>query len=48
MARGKKPRMNNSGKTATSVNPQGLSEDEANQQPTSQLGERAKKKNTRV
>lgn len=47
MARGKKPRMN-SGKTATSVNPQGLSEDEANQEPTSQLGQRAKKKNSRV
>ena len=47
MARGKKSRMN-SGKTATSVNPQGLSEDVTNQQPTSQLGQRAKKKNTKV
>jgi len=32
----------------TSVNPQGKSEDEANQSPTSQLEQRAKKKNTKI
>lgn len=38
----------NSGKTASSVNPQGLSEDVANQRPTSVLEDRAKKKNTKI
>ncbi|CDQ40801.1 MULTISPECIES: small, acid-soluble spore protein L [Virgibacillus] len=32
----------------TSVNPQGLSEDTADQQPKSQLEQRAKKKNTKI
>ncbi|WP_245976784.1 small, acid-soluble spore protein L [Oceanobacillus arenosus] len=32
----------------TSVDPQGLSEDEATQEPKSQLEQRAKKKNTRI
>ncbi|MBO8155061.1 MAG: small, acid-soluble spore protein L [Bacillaceae bacterium] len=37
----------NRGKRASSVNPQGLSEDEADQQPKSQLEQRAKKRHTR-
>ncbi|MBM7646817.1 small acid-soluble spore protein L (minor) [Scopulibacillus daqui] len=37
-----------SGKVASSVNPQGLSEDAADQQPKSQLEQRAKKKNTKI
>ncbi|AXI08628.1 small, acid-soluble spore protein L [Oceanobacillus zhaokaii] len=32
----------------TSVNPQGLSEDEVDQAPKSQLEQRAKKKNTKI
>lgn len=32
----------------SSVNPQGLTEDEANQSPASQLEQRAKKKNTKI
>jgi len=32
----------------SSVNPQGLTEDVADQQPKSQLEQRAKKKNTKV
>jgi len=32
----------------TSVNPQGLTEDEANHSPKSQLEQRAKKKNTKI
>ncbi|GFZ82719.1 hypothetical protein GCM10010978_24250 [Compostibacillus humi] len=32
----------------SSVNPQGLTEDEADQQPKSQLEQRAKKKNTKL
>lgn len=32
----------------TSVNPQGKSEDDANIGPTSQLEQRAKKKNTKI
>ncbi|WP_163971172.1 small, acid-soluble spore protein L [Oceanobacillus halotolerans] len=32
----------------SSVNPQGLSEDRANQRPKSQLEQRAKKKNTKI
>lgn len=32
----------------TSVNPQGLSEDVADQEPKSQLEQRAKKKNTKI
>ncbi|WP_081412420.1 small, acid-soluble spore protein L [Tuberibacillus calidus] len=47
MAREKKLRVN-AGKTASSVNPQGLSEDVADQQPRSQLEQRAKKKNTKI
>lgn len=35
-------------RTQTSLNPQGLSEDELNQQPTSQLEQRVKKKNTKI
>ncbi|MFB1099497.1 MULTISPECIES: small, acid-soluble spore protein L [Bacillaceae] len=35
-------------KAATSVNRQGLSEDAANQEPKSQLEQRAKKKNTKI
>lgn len=38
----------NPGKTASSVNPQGNSEDAADQQPKSQLEQRAKKKNTKI
>lgn len=44
----KKERRTNSGKTASSVNPQGLSEDVANQRPTTELEDRAKKKNTKI
>ncbi|MGY0693779.1 small, acid-soluble spore protein L [Virgibacillus sp. FSP13] len=32
----------------SSVNPQGLTEDEANQRPKSQLEQRAKKRNTKI
>ncbi|WP_164216004.1 small, acid-soluble spore protein L [Virgibacillus sp. YIM 98842] len=32
----------------TSINPQGLSEDASDQQPKSQLEQRAKKKNTKI
>ncbi|MEC5423799.1 small, acid-soluble spore protein L [Virgibacillus sp. C22-A2] len=32
----------------SSVNPQGLSEDSADQRPKSQLEQRAKKKNTKI
>ncbi|AIF42624.1 hypothetical protein X953_04665 [Virgibacillus sp. SK37] len=32
----------------SSVNPQGLTEDEAEQRPKSQLEQRAKKKNTKI
>lgn len=32
----------------SSVNPQGMSEDESEQQPKSQLEQRAKKKNTKI
>ena len=32
----------------TSVNPQGLTEDETNHSPKSQLEQRAKKKNTKI
>lgn len=32
----------------SSVNPQGYTEDEANQRPKSQLEQRAKKKNTKI
>ncbi|MBP1970110.1 small acid-soluble spore protein L (minor) [Virgibacillus natechei] len=32
----------------SSLNPQGLSEDVANQEPKSQLEQRAKKKNTKI
>lgn len=35
-------------KLHSSVNPQGLSEDVADQQPKSQLEQRAKKKNTKI
>jgi len=35
-------------RTKTSVNPQGLSEDEFNNQPKSQLEQRVKKKNTKI
>ena len=35
-------------KVNTSVNPKGYTEDDLNQQPKSQLEDRAKKKNTRV
>ena len=34
-------------KVTTSVNPQGFTEDEANQDPKTQLEQRAKKKNTK-
>ena len=37
-----------SGKTASSVNPQGLTEDVRGQQPHTQLEQRAKKKNTKI
>ena len=47
MAREKKLR-SNAGKTGTSVNPQGLSEDVADQRPVSELEQRAKKKNTKI
>ncbi|MBB6452344.1 small acid-soluble spore protein L (minor) [Salirhabdus euzebyi] len=36
------------GQAAPSVNPQGLSEDVANQRPKSQLEQRAKKRNTKI
>ncbi|WP_337017865.1 small, acid-soluble spore protein L [Oceanobacillus massiliensis] len=32
----------------SSINPQGISEDAADQQPKSQLEQRAKKKNTKI
>jgi len=32
----------------SSTNPQGLTEDEANQRPKSQLEQRSKKKNTKI
>lgn len=35
-------------RVTTSVNPQGLTEDEANQSPKSQLEQQAKKKNTKI
>lgn len=35
-------------KVNTSINPQGLSEDELNTQPKSQLEQRVKKKNTKI
>ncbi|WP_138414607.1 small, acid-soluble spore protein L [Aquibacillus sediminis] len=35
-------------KPDSSVNPQGLSEDRANQRPKSQLEDRAKKRNTKI
>ena len=35
-------------KTKTSINPQGISEDEPDTQPKSQLEQRAKKKNTKI
>ncbi|MFS0560032.1 small, acid-soluble spore protein L [Terribacillus sp. 179-K 1B1 HS] len=35
-------------KAAVSVNKQGLTEDAANQEPKSQLEQRAKKKNTKI
>jgi len=35
-------------KVNSSVNPQGYSEDEVNQSPTSQLEQRSKKKNTKI
>lgn len=38
----------NRGKAASSVNPQGQSEDIPNNEPKSQLEQRAKKKNTRI
>lgn len=41
-SRHNKPNGNNS------VNPQGLTEDTADQQPKSQLEQRAKKKNTKI
>ncbi|MFC4618350.1 small, acid-soluble spore protein L [Camelliibacillus cellulosilyticus] len=47
MAKDKERRVN-SGKTASSVNPQGLSEDIADQSPRSELEHRAKKKNTKI
>jgi len=34
--------------THTSLNPQGLSEDERNKEPKSQLEQRIKKKNTKI
>ncbi len=34
--------------TQTSLNPQGLSEEESNKQPTSQLEQRVKKQNTKI
>ncbi|MCP8616169.1 small, acid-soluble spore protein L [Salirhabdus salicampi] len=43
----KKERRSNKGKVDSSVNPQGLSEDVADQQPRSQLEQRAKKRNTK-
>ncbi|MRG85845.1 small, acid-soluble spore protein L [Salinibacillus xinjiangensis] len=36
------------GQRASNVNPQGLTEDVADQQPRSQLEQRAKKKNTKI
>lgn len=35
-------------KVNSSVNPQGYTEDDRNQQPKSQLEQRAKKKNTKI
>ncbi|QHS22461.1 small, acid-soluble spore protein L [Virgibacillus sp. MSP4-1] len=46
MAKHEKSR--NKGQKASSVNPQGLSEDVADQQPRSQLEQRTKKKNTKI
>jgi small acid-soluble spore protein L (minor) len=43
------PKNNSRNKNAaTSVNKQGLTEDTANQEPKSQLEQRAKKKNTKI
>lgn len=38
----------NKRRTTSSVNPQGLTEDEANQEPKSQLEQKAKKRNTKI
>jgi small acid-soluble spore protein L (minor) len=38
----------NKGQRAPNVNPQGLSEDVADQRPKSQLEDRAKKRNTKI
>ena len=44
----KKKNQYNKRRDETSVNPQGLSEDAADQQPKSQLEQRAKNKNTKI
>lgn len=44
----KKQNNYNKKRARTSVNPQGLTEDTADQQPKSQLEQRAKKKNTKI
>lgn len=38
----------NKQRATSSVNPQGLTEDEAEQQPKSQLEQKAKKRNTKI
>ncbi|MYL32265.1 small, acid-soluble spore protein L [Pontibacillus yanchengensis] len=38
----------NKGKMSSNVNPQGFTEDKADQQPKSKLEERAKKSNTKL
>lgn len=45
---GKKEEYDNRGKVASNVNPQGLTEDKADQRPKSELEQRAKKRNTKI
>jgi len=42
------PEVKKNGPVRSSLNPQGLSEDEKDQSPKSQLEDRAKKKNTKI
>ncbi|SEB07059.1 small acid-soluble spore protein L (minor) [Thalassobacillus cyri] len=44
----KKTTNRSKGQAAPNINPQGLTEDKADQQPDSQLEQRAKKSNTKI
>ncbi|MFG6117460.1 small, acid-soluble spore protein L [Halobacillus sp. MO56] len=44
----KKSTNRSKGRSAPNINPQGLTEDTADQQPKSQLEQRAKKSNTKI